>query len=169
MAEKLNSEMFHEEKTKLSYKEILGKISQTSQMTSQHSTGTDQKEKILDFICEKGGLEKEMIPTETLAELKQTVINFHSSFVKKYQTSRVSRKMERILSDKWSENILKLPDSYLSLIASGLENQVDQTNEEEKQYFPESHKPRKKKNVADLLKEMGYKLERQKKHFGKKR
>ncbi len=99
---------------KISYKDILEEMHNASQQTNESLTANFQKDVILEFICKKSGLDQTAIPTSNLTELKQFVAKFLCRFTLKYNSPKVSRKLEHILADQWSHSVLKL--FFLSLL-----------------------------------------------------
>jgi hypothetical protein len=101
------------------YKEVIENMLQISEQNSLSLTEPCQKEIVLNFICEKVGQDKEDVPTAILSDLKQTVSTFLSHFTKRYKSPKVSRKIDRILSDKWSASVLKFPETFVSFLSEG--------------------------------------------------
>jgi hypothetical protein len=115
---------------KISYKEILEEMHNASQQTNESLTGNCQKDVILEFIYKKSGLDQTVIPTSNLTELKQFVAKFLCCFTLRYNSPKVSRKLDRILAVQWSQSILKLPDTFLSFLAHKSDNVVTPGNKE---------------------------------------
>jgi len=101
---------------RITYAEILEEMLHASHQANESLTGKGQKDVVLAFICQKSGLDQTVIPTSNLTELKQCVAKFLSRFTQRYNSPKVSRKLERILADKWSHSVLKLPDTFISLL-----------------------------------------------------
>ena len=144
-----------EKMLQLSYQELIEQMCQVSKQYSLSLADLCQRDIVLNFICEKCGLDKATIPSSTLSDLKQTVTTFLSHFTKRYTSPKISRKIDRIFSDKWSKSVLKLPDSMNSLlsqessknVSSGnSEKQSNQSNAEEKTKFGRG---RKRKSFED--------------------
>ena len=98
--------------TSVTYLEILTRIAEKSQLTSLNLTDSSQKDVILNFICEKFGIEIEQISKSDLNQLNQSISTFFSHFVRKYKEPIYSRKIKNIMSDDWSSLCLSLPSSF---------------------------------------------------------
>jgi len=115
---------------RITYAEILEEMLHASHQANESLTGNCQKDVVLAFICQKSGLDQTVIPTSNLTELKQCVAKFLSRFTQRYNSPKVSRKLDRILADKWAHSVLKLPDTFISLL---VQKTNTNTGNEEKQ------------------------------------
>jgi hypothetical protein len=144
------------------YKEVIENMLQISEQNSLSLTEPCQKEIVLNFICEKVGQDKEDVPTAILSDLKQTVSTFLSHFTKRYKSPKVSRKIDRILSDKWSASVLKFPETFVSFLSEGpskircttsSEKLSHQSNSEEKKKIGRKRKSFQDKKVRSQFQE----------------
>jgi hypothetical protein len=101
--------------TTVAYKEILTMMVEESKLSSASLTDPVQKDVILNFICKKFNVETEQISKSELIQLNQNIATFFSCFVRKYNKPKYSRKIQKILLDKWVLSGLSLPSVFSSL------------------------------------------------------
>ncbi len=95
------------------YKELIEKVYETSEITYTSITDSCQKDVILNYICEKLEVNKKNIPPDHLNKLNQNVAFFFSRFLQKYREK--FRKIKTVLSDPWAQKKLKVSESLIAL------------------------------------------------------
>lgn len=110
----ISKEQSQSKQFKITHKDVIEYMCEKSEKDSLSLTDDCQKKFILEFICQKIGVNEEEISTENLKDLKQTTKTFFARFLGKYRDPKFSRKITRILSDPWALLLLNIPEQFIN-------------------------------------------------------
>ena len=105
------------------FQHMLSKRSETVKITSD-----DQKKFLLEFLLNKVQQVDKPIPVETIKDLQLSVASFFSNFKKKFNSTKTSQKVEKILKDKnWCQVQFSFPKSTIQLFEDEPTDHLDET------------------------------------------
>jgi hypothetical protein len=73
-----------------------------------------QKKNLLEYILKKLNVSESQLSKAELAELQKSISKFFSTFCTKYEGSKVSRTLSRLVSEKWYSAKLNLPETIVN-------------------------------------------------------